>query len=222
MVDIPRKKSDVLRDYHSRRGQELPALNVKDHGRVEYTAERIAAHYGCDERLARRAVEFVYESEHEQFWDYDAPELLNHVMLGPDKGGDYAPVGLKESPFKVYAEGRSGGWLVVEGLPPVSEWDGATFQKWRKFARLIRETMEFKRTFECARDLIDANEWCPKAGTTAGNREAARMTPSARLAQAALAIHGELDGQEWDGADCLDRIAGHLRAAGLAVAEAGA
>jgi hypothetical protein len=220
-VSIPRRKADVLRDYHRNgRGQELPALNVKDHGPgVAYTIEALVAHYGCTPEVAEAARDNVYESEREQFWEYDALDLINYCMLGGrEYDGRYKPTGLEDGPYRVMCDGRSGGWLIVEGLPPVSEWDGPTFQKWRKYARLIKETMEFKRTLACAIDLIDANEWCPKAETVAGNRRAARLTPTARLAQAALAIHGELNGTEWS-PDTINRCADHLRAAGLAIAE---
>lgn len=49
----------------------------------------------------------------------------------------------------VWQEGRSGGWLVVQGLPPVESWDAIMVSKWATFARrveLIREgvTWDFR------------------------------------------------------------------------------
>lgn len=218
-VSIPRCKADVLRDYHSREGRELPALNVKSYDRPEYTAERIMREFGCTEAAAERAAENVYESEREQFWEYDALELINHVMHGDD-GSEFKPSGLKESPYKVYSEGRSGGWLIVHGLAPVSEWDGAMFQKWRKYARLIKETIAWKLTWEAARELIECNEWAPRADTAKAQRADMQRDSKAsrRALEAFFSIHGELDGQTWD-PGTLNRIAEHVRGAGLAVRE---
>ena len=36
---------------------------------------------------------------------------------------------------KVYSEGRSGGWCVVEGLYPVESWDALALGKWARFAK---------------------------------------------------------------------------------------
>lgn len=218
-IQIPSKKSQVLIDYHGtgRLDGERPALNVKHYGQVEYTTERVAQEFGCDQLAAERAVQWCYESAQEQFWE-QALDSLNFAMLG-EQSEKYQPVGLAEGPFKVLAEGRSGGWLVVEGLPDVSTWNGTQFMKWRKFARMLKDEMKFLASWEYAKDMIDANEWAPKASTSAANRENARAAPIDRLAKAARAIHGELDGCEWDGADCLARIADHLRDAGLEIAE---
>lgn len=218
MIHIPRKKSEVLIDYHGRAGDQFPALNVKHYGPVEYTAERVAEHFGCDKATAERAVGFVYGSAVEIFWEQHALDALNFAMLGDKGASEVKPAGLGESPFKVWAEGRSGGWLVVEGLPDVAAWPGATFQKWRKFARLIRDEMTYLASWDYGREMLEENEWAPKTGTVEANRANAKATPDKRLALAALHIHGELDGQEWS-PDTLDRIAQHLRNAGLAVCE---
>lgn len=42
----------------------------------------------------------------------------------------------------VYRVGRSGGWLVVKGLPDVDEWDAVMVAKWGKFARWARATAD--------------------------------------------------------------------------------
>lgn len=39
---------------------------------------------------------------------------------------------------KVHAEGRSGGWAIVGGLPDLDDWDAVLLAKWRKFARFAR------------------------------------------------------------------------------------
>lgn len=212
MIAIPVKKSDVLRDYHGYgRNRERPALNVKHYGQVEYTAQRIVKEFGCDAETAERAVQFVYESAQEQFWE-QARETLNYCWYGESVEKMSRPW-----PLKVEAEGRSGGWLVADGLPDVTDWGRSECLKWRKFARMMQEEMRYFATWEFGRDMIEANDWAPKAGTTEANAATARATPDSRLAKAARAIHAELNGREWEGADTLDVIADHLRAAGLEI-----
>jgi hypothetical protein len=218
---IPRKKSDVLRDYHgraSRDGHDRPALNVKVYAAPEYTAERIRAEFHCSEAAAGRAAEWCYESAQEDFWRDAALDCLNYAMLGADKASDYKPCGLRESPYKVYAEGNSGGWLVVDGLASVETWDGATFQKWRKFARLINQEIALRLTFEYARDMIEANEWCPKVDTIEGAAEDVRAGDSAKLAKVARDIHKVMNGTEW-GADTHEAVADCFTQHGFEVAD---
>lgn len=39
----------------------------------------------------------------------------------------------------IWHEGRQGGWLVVDGLPDLEEWDAILLAKWRKFERIARD-----------------------------------------------------------------------------------
>ena len=43
---------------------------------------------------------------------------------------------------RVEQGGRSGGWLELAGLPPVSEWDAAMLGRWRRFERMVRAEVE--------------------------------------------------------------------------------
>ena len=43
---------------------------------------------------------------------------------------------------RVEQGGRSGGWLEVAGLPPVSEWDAVMLGRWRRFERMVRAEVE--------------------------------------------------------------------------------
>jgi hypothetical protein len=40
---------------------------------------------------------------------------------------------------KLWQEGRSGGWIVVDGLPDIDEWDAVRLARWRKFERIARD-----------------------------------------------------------------------------------
>lgn len=39
---------------------------------------------------------------------------------------------------KVYSEGRSGGWAIVDGLPDFDSWNAIDLGKWRRFERIAR------------------------------------------------------------------------------------
>jgi hypothetical protein len=39
---------------------------------------------------------------------------------------------------KVYAEGRSGGWAVVEGLPDFEYWNAIELGRWRRFEKIAK------------------------------------------------------------------------------------
>lgn len=39
-------------------------------------------------------------------------------------------------------EGRSGGWLVVRGLPDLDTWDAVMLSRWRRFERIVRHMVD--------------------------------------------------------------------------------
>ena len=43
---------------------------------------------------------------------------------------------------KVWSDGRSGGWLIVEGLGDVEDWDAIELSRWCRFAGLVQETLD--------------------------------------------------------------------------------
>lgn len=217
MINIPARKADVPRNYHDRNSHDQPTLNVKYYGRVEYTPEKVAAEFQCDEAAAERVAEWCYESAREDFWER-ALDCLNFAMLGDKRACEYAPCGLKKGPYEIFSAGRSGGWLIVKGLPPVADWDGPTFQKWRKFARLVSQEMNHLASWDYAKDIIEANEWAPKKGSAAAVAENVRCGESAKLAQVAREVHGILNGREW-GADTLEAITDCFTRHGFAVAD---
>lgn len=129
------KKSDI----ETRRG--LPALNVKCYDFAH--GLDVPKTFGCTEKQAERALEFAWETACEDFWR-DLPEYARDIL----------------SPrADVFSDGRSGGWLVVKGLPPVESWDAVLCSKWAKFARLARSELRYLASAENVREQIESNEW---------------------------------------------------------------
>lgn len=214
-VNIPRSKADMEKRYE--RHEWLPAINVKIYDAPEYTPEKIAAEFGCDAATAERAAEWCYESAQRQFWEDNALDALNFAMLGGDRASEVKPCGLNDGPYKVWADGRSAGWLVAEGLGTVEDMDGPTFQKWRKFCRLIGQEIDHLLSWEYARDMIEGNDWAPKAGTLDAAAENVRTGDTAKLAKVAREAHAYLNGREWD-SDTAGNIAACFERQGFSIA----
>lgn len=128
-------------------GPSRPAVNIKVRSMYGYST-KIAEQFNCTDEQAERAIEYAFESAQEMFWE-QMPELIEDCF---------------GSGIKCHCEGRSGGWAVVHGLPPVDEWDAIQLSKWRKFERLTLDAVKDFTSLESLADGIDANEW-HKAGS---------------------------------------------------------
>lgn len=132
-------------------GRRLPAINVKVRGAsCYYDADKVAKHFKCDRATAEKALEFALDSAREMFWE-DAQEEITE-RFGP--------------PAKVFSDGRSGGWLVVQGLLDVDCWEEGTCdtdspaEKWEEFEKWVREDiMARAQDVDGMLEKIDANRW---------------------------------------------------------------
>src|SRR3984957_11786357 len=100
------------------------AINVKDHHL-----------YAQDDRFSeysQQALSVAYEDCKESFWNHFAPEVAEKFGYG-----------------KVFAEGRSGGWLVVENEPNGNEIEftpkefKGLINKWENFHREILAEVDY-------------------------------------------------------------------------------
>ena len=113
----------------------LPAVNVKVYAQVTR--------------------EIVEEVKREQAWEADGPDL-EWVESQLERSPDWFDIACEsESEYlrewgreifaeaghrvKLWHEGGQGGWIVVDGLPGLEEWDAILLGKWRKFERIARE-----------------------------------------------------------------------------------
>ena len=120
-----------------------PAINVKcyDFGRG-LSAET----FGCDEEVFNTAIQYAFESAQSHFWE-DIPETAQDIF----------------GAVRVYAAGRSSGWLIVRGLYDVESWDAVDLAKWRKFSRQVTQEVEYLCSDIVVQEDIEANNW-HKAG----------------------------------------------------------
>lgn len=153
---VPKTKAEVeYREGHRRsRGYvchysyECPVLNVKDYESYRGYAERIAKDFHIDEERAEKTLEKAYERAKEDFWNSVDPDWCDESPFARAFPGIDLQVG---------STGRSGGWLIVIGLPDVSGWDAVMLRKWQKGAKAVYEIMEYCQSYEAIAYYID--EW---------------------------------------------------------------
>lgn len=161
------RKSDIETHREGYYGPECPAINVKLY-RGKGTcpaidANDIAEHFGCTKQTAEQAAEFCYQSAVEQFWEQmteTATEIFGRC--------------------NVYSVGRSGGWLIVQGLPPIESWDAVMLGKWAKLCKIARMEIAWLCSKDYILDMIGANGWAEDEQThtravAAGMLEANRL-----------------------------------------------
>lgn len=113
-VEVCPMRTDNVQTRHEN-GRELPAVNVKLPP-WHWPSFPMADAPGLTLEIAEREGERWSEYAIEQGW-----EMLS----------DYA----RDQGWTVFAAGRSGGWAVVEGLPPLDEWTELEHLSWGDFTR---------------------------------------------------------------------------------------
>ncbi len=134
-------KNDVQTHNDRPWGRNYPALNVKAYhfGR----ASDIEKATGCTEEVAEKAMEYAFNMASDAFWE-DVKEAAADTF---------------GSGVKVYSAGRSGGWLIVEGLDDIDTWDAIGLSKWRKFAKWVDTEIEYQSLPATILDNVISNEW---------------------------------------------------------------
>lgn len=127
-------------DIRYDRGAYRPAINVKAYRWPSIAG--IAERFGCSHDAAQRALEYARESAQQRFWE-DVQETAEHYL----------------GEVKVWQEGRSGGWLVVDGLPEIESWDAIQLSKWARFEKAVRTEIGYLTSAESVCEDIDANQW---------------------------------------------------------------
>lgn len=127
-----------LRHY----GPQLPAVNVK-RDVAHVSTYRVMERFHCTEEVAEQALEYAWQSGVECFWE----EIGELVMTTFGKA------------VKHYGAGRSDGWLVVEGLPPVDQWDAIALGRWRHFECAVQADIRARSAPENVLEDIEVNRW---------------------------------------------------------------
>lgn len=139
---MPRyRKADIETHSEHYRGAK-PAVNVKVYHYP--TTSKVEDAFTCSEAVASQALQYAFESAQQRFWE-DAQDVARDIF------GKHV---------KVYSQGRSGGWLVVEGInEDVGSWDAIAVSKWGRLATWAKREIEYLTSWDYVKDDIEANEW---------------------------------------------------------------
>ena len=136
-------KDDVKMHREGYGFTRTPAINVKFYGHID--PELVADRLGCSLPRAETCLQYAGETlaeMAEDFWDDIARDIFGDESLK----------------VKVYSEGRSGGWLIVKGLPDIEYWDAIMLGKWRSLEVTLHNAIKVP-DFDYVIDLIETNEW---------------------------------------------------------------
>ena len=127
-------------------GSHLPAVNVKVRGcspGLRDVALPLDLGQVSEDGGVTWATVTTPETFSHEWIEAQSEHALNAVFEWACEAGWEQAAGLAGEIFgpgvETWAEGRSGGWLVVSGLPELEEWDAVALARWRKFERLCRE-----------------------------------------------------------------------------------
>lgn len=168
-VQIPRTKADVERSYHqgfsgwdeNGRVDRKPMLNVKTYpwwpdaqpfkteghefsGDTEFWEWAEAHERDCDHGSETCPFNRAWEFACEDGWERAAEEAngdRGHPLMSgwtcrlTPRDRSYHDLG-------IWSAGRSGGWLVVEGLPNIEDWDAIMLARWRRFAKDVSDLVD--------------------------------------------------------------------------------
>lgn len=91
-----------------------------------------------EEHVTDESLDHMFWFTCEMRWEdieAEAQEIWGSRMIEDHRGRHHST--------KVYSEGRSGGWAVVDGINnDVDSWDAIEFSKWRRFAKFARATAD--------------------------------------------------------------------------------
>ncbi len=131
---MPRyRKSDVtFHDGHPAVNVKVPYLSYSEWDNLAWQVagdeDVIPEHFidAMNEWREENDTDWIWETACESGWDqlqYDVGEIWPIRQYGK---------------LQVYAEGRSDGWAVVDGLDDFESWDAIELARWAKFAKWAR------------------------------------------------------------------------------------
>jgi hypothetical protein len=124
-------KKDSVRFHRDGYGPSRPAVNVKIYKGL---SDGMRAFRKANPEIEKRYTEDwirnnLTESSINQWWQWACESAFeNAESVAHEIFGD----------VKVYTEGRSSGWVVVEGLKDFDSWSAADLSKWAKFEKACR------------------------------------------------------------------------------------
>ncbi len=132
---------DDVQTHSDNWGPARPAVNVKIYTTIEQAWTQFEREERDDddtdftlewieENISEDLLQGRWESACEGEFEY-----LEGWATSTEQGDSLFP----DDRVKLWQEGRSGGWIVVDGLPEIEDWDAIRIARWRKFERIARD-----------------------------------------------------------------------------------
>jgi len=136
-------------------GPANPSVCVKVHN-MGASIQDVVDKFACTKAQAENALGFAFDAACRAFWEYwqDTTGDCENGLSG-SKEYAYFP----GHDVTVHCEGRSGGWLIVNGLPEVCEWDAILVSRWNKFQKAVKDDVAYRMGKDVLLEDIAANEW---------------------------------------------------------------
>ena len=140
-------------DVHTHYGSDRPAVNVKVYDTLADAWRKFEEGDDHDSGFTLEWVETRLAGDRYDslFWIACEVQFEQAVQDAVDILG--------VRPEHVELDGRSGGWLVVTGLPDIEEWDAVQLSKWRKFERYARDLADYVMAEMISLLYINDYEW---------------------------------------------------------------
>jgi hypothetical protein len=145
-AEAPITRDDVERSYHQGHNGE-PMVNVKvqnfDLPKGDAFAELLAEFEG---EMDPRLMALPHDELRELIEGFIEKDWSTFFGMACERGYEEAEEDAKYNCFpdrkvKVWSAGRSGGWLVVEGLPDVDSWDVKLLTAWSQFSAFCKDAV---------------------------------------------------------------------------------
>jgi hypothetical protein len=155
------KKSEVTIRSKSAYGWAggVPAVNVKwspylrtivrkyrDVTAVNKQGDTYHVHEFGDDPAFWEWVDYIDEHVGDAAWEYPNGIFYRAEEIAREVGWDDAIELAHEEwgdAVKVWSSGRSGGWLVVDGLADVEDWDAIELARWRRFQGRVEDLVAY-------------------------------------------------------------------------------
>lgn len=123
-------------------GPSYPAVNVKVYRTIQDAWQDFAKDEDPDPRFTLDWIEehVSDESLDAIFWDTCRNEFEYLESWATGAEGDSL---FPDDDVELTTAGRSGGWVVVRGLPDVDDWDAVRLARWRKFERVAKSIADY-------------------------------------------------------------------------------
>jgi len=144
------KKTNDVTIYYDR-STPYPAINVKVHNFPDSSI--VVDKFNCDDSSAEAAIGFAWDEACEMFWETAKEYAIDTLSKA---FGDYMT---SHKTFDVYSLGKSGGWLVVDGLPDIEDWTADQLKAWDNFEKRMQALLKDVTSVSRVLAMIAENEW---------------------------------------------------------------